>query len=247
MTRVKICGVRDATTAVEATKAGADLIGMVFAESKRKVTPQECHDIVTALHELRRLKEPAQFEGPQPGDVSARSWFGVWSDAIDDALFRCRPLIVGVFADMPAKDVNEIAEAAKLDLVQLSGGESDRYCREIERPVLRVIHVRTGMTADDVFAAAVPGVSAAVLLDTASEVARGGTGESFDRDLAAEVAARLPILLAGGLTPDNVAAAIEQVQPWAVDVSSGVETNGRKDLAKVGAFIRAAKGARNEH
>ena len=246
MTRVKICGLRDAAKAVEAAKAGADFIGLVFAESKRKVTPQECHDVVAALHELRRVKEPALFEGPQPGDVSARSWFGVWSDAIDDALFRCRPLVVGVFADMPFSDVNEIAEAAKLDLVQLSGGENDSFCRKIERPVLRTIHVHEGMTADDIFEAAVPGASAAIHLDTASPIARGGTGQPFDEDAATEVAARLPIMLAGGLTPDSVAAAIEHVQPWAVDVSSGVETDGRKDIEKIRGFIRAAKGAHNE-
>ncbi len=246
MTRVKICGLRDATSAIEAVKAGADLVGMVFAASLRKVTPQECHEIVSALHALRRAAEPARFEGPEPGDVSARTWFGAWSDAIDDALFRRRPLIVGVFADMPARGVNEIAEAAKLDLVQLSGDEPDSYCRTIVRPVLRTIHVRGQMNADDVFAAAVPGVSAAIHLDTASPAARGGTGTRFDPGLAAEVAARLPIVFAGGLTPDNVAAAVDQVQPWAVDVSSGVEIDGKKDIDKVRSFIRAAKEARND-
>jgi len=246
MTRVKICGVRDVATAIETAKAGADFIGLVFAESKRTVTPQECHDVVAALHELRRAKEPALFEGPRSGDVSARSWFGVWSDAIDDALFRCRPLIVGVFADMPSEHVNEIAEAAKLDLVQLSGGESDNYCRKLGRPVLRAVHVREAMTADDILEAAVPGACAMIHLDTASPIARGGTGKPFDHDLAREVAVRLPIMLAGGLTPERVATVIEQVRPWAVDVSSGVETDGRKDIEKIRSFIHAAKGARNE-
>lgn len=242
MTRVKICGVRDAETAVEAMKAGADFVGLVFAESRRKVTPQECHDVIEALRTERRMQQ-AHFDGPHAGEVSGRTWFSAWNEAIDDAIFRYRPLIAGVFAGMAAHDVNEIAEAAGLDLVQLSGGESDSFCREIRLPVLRAIHVGEQTTADDVLERAVPGVSAAIMLDTASAAALGGTGQAFDWSIAAEVAGRLPIVLAGGLTPENVATAVEQVRPWAVDVSSGVETGGRKDIEKVRAFIRAAKGA----
>ncbi|KAA0238775.1 phosphoribosylanthranilate isomerase [bacterium] len=242
MTRVKICGVRDAATAVAAMHAGADLIGLVFAESIRKVTPQECHDVVEALRAERRVLA-AHIDGPHAGEVSGRTWFSAWNEAIDDAIFHCRPLVAGVFADMTSQDVNEIADAAGLDIVQLSGGESDRFCREIRLPVLRVIHVEEQATAEDVFDRAVPGISAAILLDTASAVARGGTGETFDWAVAAEVAARLPIVLAGGLTAENVAGAVAGVHPWAVDVSSGVETNGRKDIEKIRAFIGAAKGA----
>jgi phosphoribosylanthranilate isomerase len=67
---------------------------------------------------------------------------------------------------------------------------------------------------------------------------------AFDWDVAAELAKRVPFLLAGGLTPENVGAAAAQVEPWGVDVSSGVETNGQKDIEKIRAFVRAAKGAR---
>ena len=81
-------------------------------------------------------------------------------------------------------------------------------------------------------------------MDTASAEARGGTGEAFDWAVAREVARRTPFFLAGGLTPENVAAAVGQVEPWAVDVSSGVETDGIKDIEKIRAFIRAAKGVR---
>jgi phosphoribosylanthranilate isomerase len=246
MTLVKICGLRDPETALAAAEAGADFIGLVFAESKRRVTPQECHDVVQALKAKRTQGPDAAFDGPSRGDVSARSWFGVWADAIEQSAARWRPLIVGVFADMGADEVNDIAEAAGLDLVQLSGGESDAFVSRIERPVIRAIHVKAGMSEYDVHDAAVPGVSAALMLDTASAEARGGTGEAFDWDLAAEVARRTPYLLAGGLTPENVGQAVEQVQPWAVDVSSGVETNGTKDIEKIRAFIRAAKGVRVE-
>lgn len=247
MTLVKICGLRDAATALAAAEAGADFIGLVFAESRRRVTPQECYDVVQALKEKRTQGPDAEFDGPERGDVSARSWFGVWADAIEQSAARWRPLIVGVFADMDSDEVNDIASAAGLDLVQLSGGEPDAFISRIERPVIRAIHVSEGMSEFDIHDAAVPGISAALMLDTASASARGGTGQAFDWDLAAEVARRTPYLLAGGLTPETVAQAVERVQPWGVDVSTGVETDGTKDIEKIRAFIRAAKGGRVEH
>jgi phosphoribosylanthranilate isomerase len=248
MTLVKICGIRDPGTAVEAAKAGADMVGMVFADSKRKVTPQECYDVCEAVRGIeRRAPAPAQFEAPVRGEVRWLSWFGAWSEAIEQSVFRWRPLIVGVFADQSAEEVNDIAGAAGLDLVQLSGGESADYVRKIERPVMRALHVGPECTADELLDEAGGFACAAFLLDTASPTARGGTGESFDWDVAADVAARLPFLLAGGLTPENVAAAIGRAEPWGVDVSSGVETGGKKDIEKVRAFVRAAKGAGHGH
>jgi phosphoribosylanthranilate isomerase len=243
MTRVKICGLRDPETALAAAKAGADFIGIMFAQSKRRVTPQECHDIVEALKAERRQGRDASFDGPTRGEVSAASWYGAWNEAIDDALARWRPLIVGVFAGQAAAEVNDIADAAGLDLVQLSGGEDRDFVAKIERPVLWTVHVGGGMSAFDVFDSAAPGVAAGLLLDTKSAAGRGGTGETFDWSVAVEVAERWPVMLAGGLTPENVEEAVAQTKPWAVDVSSGVETDGKKDLEKIRAFIRAAKGA----
>jgi len=248
MTLVKICGVRTPEVALAAAEAGADFVGIMFAESRRKVTPQECYDIVQALKDKRSdghsTPATAEFDGPARGDVSARTWFGVWADAIEQSAARWRPLIVGVFADQPAEEVNDIADAAGLDLVQLSGGETQGFIERIERPVIRAIHVAPGETAFDVFDAISAGSAAGLLLDTASDTARGGTGKLFDWDVAAEVAQRTPFLLAGGLAPENVAEAVTRVQPWGVDVSSGVETNGMKDIEKVRAFIRAVKGVR---
>jgi phosphoribosylanthranilate isomerase len=243
MTRVKVCGLRDVETAVEAAKAGADMIGLMFAESRRKVTPQECFDVVSALHELRGHDEAVTIPGPGRGEVTAASWFGAWNEAIDETLFRTRPLIVGVFADMTVEEVNNIADAAHLDMVQLSGGEDEDFVDAIERPVLKAIHVGAGMTDVDVQDRAVAGHARAILLDTASAHARGGTGETFDWEVARDVARRLPLMLAGGLTPANVGDAVATVRPWAVDVSSGVETDGAKDLAKVKAFVAAVKEA----
>ncbi len=244
MTYVKICGLKDASTALEAVKAGADFIGLMFADSKRKVTPQECYDICEAVREARRTPPPATFEGPERGEVRGLSWFGAWSEAIEDALMRWRPLLVGVFADQSVGEVNDIADAAGLDLVQLSGGEPVEFVRQIHRPVLRAVHIAPGTRGDDVLDLLNGMPAAGVLLDTAKGAARGGTGESFDWEIAAEVARRLSIMLAGGLTPANVAAAVAAVVPWAVDVSTGVETDGAKDIEKIRAFIASAKGRR---
>jgi phosphoribosylanthranilate isomerase len=242
MTLVKICGVRDPGIALEAVKAGADFIGMIFAESKRKVTPQECYDICEAVRAARRTPPPVSFEAPQRGEVRGLGWFGAWSEAIEGTVFRWRPLIVGVFADQSVEEVNDIADAAGLDFVQLSGGEDADFVRRVERPVIRTVHMLPATTAEDVFDTVNGMPAAGVHLDTGSTLARGGTGETFDWDIAAEVAQRLPFLLAGGLTPENVAGAVAKVQPWGVDVSSGVESDGKKDIEKVRAFIRAAKG-----
>ena len=245
MTLVKICGVKDPETALEAAKAGADFIGIMFVEaSKRRVTPQQCHDIVEAIKESRTQGREAIFEGPVRGEVSARTWFGAWAEAIDQSATRWRPLLVGVFAGMTPDEVNDIAEAAGIDLVQLSGGEDEEFSRRLHHPVIRAIHVGEQTTAFDVDDRAVAGASAGLLLDKGSSKGLGGTGESFDWEVAAEVARHKPFLLAGGLTPENVAEAIEQVEPWGVDVSSGVETDGVKDIEKIRAFIRAAKGVR---
>ncbi len=243
MTRVKICGIRDAEMAIEAGKAGADFIGMMFAESRRRVTPQECYDITQSLKAGRQHGPLAEFDGPGRGEVSAASWYGAWNDTIEQSLMRWRPLIVGVFADQDYAEVNDIAEAAGLDLVQLSGGEDAAFVAKIERPVIRVVHVGEATSALDIYDKGAPGTAAGLMLDTGGP-ARGGTGVTFDWEVAAQVARRWPLMLAGGLTPENVGDAVEQVRPWAVDVSSGVETDGKKDIEKVRAFIRAAKGVK---
>jgi phosphoribosylanthranilate isomerase len=241
MTLVKICGVRDAETATAAAKAGADFVGMIFAESKRRVSPQECHDVAEAVRAARRAPPPAQFEAPTAGEVRGLNWFGAWSEAIETALWRWRPLLVGVFAGQSADEVNDIAEAAGLDLVQLSGGEPAEFVRKVHLPAIRALHVAPDMTGDDLLDAIAGLPAASIMLDTASESAKGGTGQTFDWTVAAEIRPRLPFFLAGGLRPDTVAEAVGRVDPWAVDVASGVETNGKKDAEKIRAFVRAAK------
>lgn len=251
MTRVKICGVRTVEAALAAAEAGADFVGVMFAESRRTVTPQECHDVVAALREWRlarsegRYGPDVRFEAPVPGEVAGgASWYGAWSEAFDDALMRWRPLIVGVFADQPVEDVLAIASASGIDLVQLSGDESRDFVARVDLPVIKSLHVSETTDAMEILERAIDRRAAGLLLDTASpDGARGGSGLTFDWSIAADVANRLPFLLAGGLTPETVAEAVAQVEPWGVDVSTGVESDGAKDIDKIRAFVRAAKGA----
>jgi phosphoribosylanthranilate isomerase len=134
-------------------------------------------------------------------------------------------------------------DEAGIDLVQLSGKEPWGACLLVNRQVVRVVHVRSDETVDAATARMQTGSALAVMLDRADESAYGGTGKALDWGVAASISSHLPVWLAGGLTPENVASAIKTVRPWCVDVSSGVETDGVKDLKKIRAFVAAAKGA----
>jgi phosphoribosylanthranilate isomerase len=147
--------------------------------------------------------------------------------------------VVGVFVNSPATTVNSIAASCDLDRVQLSGDEDQDYCRAIERPVIKA--VRAGNIADEELLFG--GEDVIILLDTAVPGHYGGTGLTFDWSLAVPIARRFPVILAGGLTPENVAGAIRTVRPWGVDVSSGVETAGVKDMVKIEKFIKAVREA----
>jgi phosphoribosylanthranilate isomerase len=214
MTRVKICGIREKAHALAVIEAGADFIGLVFAPSKRQVTPARAGEIV--------------------GAANSRS------DAIDT---------VGVFVNMPATEVNAIADSCNLDWVQLSGDESWEYCRQISRPVIKAIRIRQGQSPEQILADLATGAKILsskkhlYLLDSEIEGRYGGTGTAFDWALARQAAEQSPVIIAGGLTPQNVAQVIEVVTPWGVDVSSGVETGGVKDIAKIRAFIEAVRKA----
>ena len=250
MTRVKICGCMRVEDALAAAEAGADFIGLVFAESRRRLEPDEASDIVRALGEPlshRELAEPPSLHrvgaASSQGLAAVEEWFRHGAAALERLLERKRPLSVGVFAGQDLETVNAVADECGLDLVQLSGGEPWQDCLLIARQVIKVVHVEQGATASDVLGRIEAGTAIACLLDTASEGAYGGSGLTMDWGLAREVASRLPVVLAGGLTPENVGEAVRMVRPWGVDVSSGVETGGVKDVSKVRALIHAAKGA----
>lgn len=159
------------------------------------------------------------------------------------------PLVqrVGVFVDPTAAEVARAVEEIGLDVVQLHGDESPQLCAAIDTRVVKALRVDAGF--DPAVVDAYAGVTAGILLDTRGpgrDAAPGGTGQAFDWSLAAPARERARYLvLAGGLTPENVARAIAAVEPDAVDVSSGVESApGRKDPERVRAFVRAARGGR---
>lgn len=146
---------------------------------------------------------------------------------------------VGLFVNASRDELNEILEAVPLDLLQFHGDETADDCAGYHRPYIKALRVRPG---EDIKARCAEFPQAAgILLDTFVPGVPGGTGETFDWSLVPENPG-CPIILAGGLTAENVAAAIRQVRPWAVDVSGGVEASkGVKDAAKVRAFVAAVR------
>ena len=215
MIRVKICGIGNPDDACAAAEAGADFIGMVFVpERHRRITPDDAKAIVDAV---RSLDQPA-------------------------------PRMVGLFADQPLAEVNTVIDHCGLDAVQLCGREGVKYAAGLDCQVIKVVHVPASSRApEDVpeLAARVREFSEAghvVTLDRLVEGIQGGTGQSFNLEVAASLARRgSSFLLAGGLTPDNVGRAISAVRPWGVDVSSGVETLGKKDHRKIRRFVTNAR------
>jgi phosphoribosylanthranilate isomerase len=211
LTKVKICGLSEVEHAVSACEAGADFVGFVFAPSKRRVSPVKALEIVKSLQNITP-----------------------------------HPELVGVFANFDIDKVNEIARFCRLDWVQLSGSESNAYCKQVERPVIKVIHIADGTTVDEITDEIETGLRSRkkptiYLLDTQQKGVFGGTGTTFNWEIARLVSARFRIMIAGGLGPENVGKLIQDVRPWGVDVSSGIETGGIKDIAKIKLFIQIAK------
>jgi len=142
---------------------------------------------------------------------------------------------VGLFVDASAEQVNEVLGKVKLDCLQFHGEESAEYCAQFDRAYFKAIRMQ-----QDTDLAAIAkdyAIARALLLDTFVKDTPGGTGQAFDWSLVPEQCDK-PIILAGGLRPDNVAEAIKQAKPYAVDVSGGVEkAKGVKDVEKIKQFI----------
>lgn len=146
---------------------------------------------------------------------------------------------VGVCVNMPLEAVRGLCAKVPLAALQLHGEESPEYCAQVPRPAIKVFRVR------DAFDTAVlqKYQVAAFLFDTLSADGYGGTGRTFNWDIARNAKRYGRVVLSGGLRPDNVSAAVEQVQPYAVDVCSGVEAEpGKKDHRKLRAFFKAVRG-----
>jgi len=146
---------------------------------------------------------------------------------------------VGLFVDEELSIVNATADHCGLDVIQLHGEESPGYCASVRRRVIKAFRVKDVSILDSLARYPVSGC----LLDAWSPAVHGGSGQTFNWEIAAEAVARgQRIILAGGLTPDNVAEAIRQVRPYGVDVSSGVESApGRKDPFKISRFLEHAR------
>ena len=212
--RVKIEGLLDPTTAVKVAQMGADAIGMVFAKSPRRIAPEAARAITDTLP----------------------PWVAT----------------IGVFVNEDPDVINRVVEKSRIGYVQLHGDEEPDIVGRICAPRIKAFAVRDeGWLAEVrnwVAAAACPTNLAAVLLDAYAPDVRGGSGKKFNWDMVADaraagaMAGLDPIILAGGLDSSCVSRAIDLVQPWAVDVASGVESApGVKDMRKIEDFIRATR------
>ncbi len=167
----------------------------------------------------------------------------VTKEAARDIIAGLPPFVttVGVFVNEVADMVKEIKEFCRLDKIQLHGEEGPEYCTKIPGGVIKAIRIKDTGDIDSLKEYNV----SAFLLDAFVEGMPGGTGTTFDWSIAVEAKRYGRIILSGGLTPENVAEAVERVAPYAVDVSSGVErTPGVKDPNKIRRFIERVKGSR---
>lgn len=214
MFRIKICGVTTAADARMVVAAGADAVGLNFYRSSKRYVSPE---------------QARQVAGALPKEV----------------------LRVGLFVNSDAREIREHVEQYGLGLVQLHGEESPELLGELDDiPVMRAFRLRDALEPVEDYlnrCRALGRLPAMVLLDAYCPDQRGGTGKLADWSLAGRYArdeAHPPLVLAGGLTPENVADAIRTVQPAAIDTASGVESEPRrKDPQRTAAFIRNAREA----
>ena len=210
MVKIKICGITNLADARNAVEAGADMLGFNF------------------------YRPSPRFIEPK----NARVMIDILQSPLD------RPVtMVGVFVNESSPEaVQQIADEAGVEAVQLHGNESTEFCRELKsllknRLIIKVLRVTSDFVADRALEYDV----GAIMLDAFDKELYGGTGRTVDWTIARRMRdLGVPLFLAGGLSPENVGAAISGVQPYAVDACSALETSpGRKDAARMKAFVRA--------
>jgi len=151
--------------------------------------------------------------------------------------------IIALFVDASVQEVNDCINALSIDILQFHGNEPAEYCEQFKKPYLKAVRMKEGVELTEL--AECYSSASALLLDSYQPGVPGGTGLAFDWSMIKDVGK--PIILAGGLTVDNVAMAIEQVQPYAVDVSGGVEqSKGIKEQQKIRAFMHEVMNGRTD-
>jgi len=219
MTAVKICGIKTLNDARSAIDAGADYLGFNFyPKSVRFIEISACVEITSVLKR----------EHPQVK-------------------------LVGVFVNSPVEEIKDILQTCRLDLAQLHGDETPDMLASFNGKAFKAIRLSSSESAETSVSSFLQSVDPSthlfssveyplVLIDAAVKGVYGGSGVTADWIAAAELAKKYPLLLAGGLTPENVADAVRQVRPWGVDVASGVESApGEKDAGKMAQFVKEVK------
>lgn len=198
--KVKICGITDVDTALFAVKSGADAIGFVFAESKRKTTLEKAQEIIKKLPE--------------------------------------HILKVGVFVNEEKDVIQKIVDETGINVIQLHGDESPEFCQQFSVPIIKALSISSTEDLNQIAEYSCD----YYLLDSPRGKYHGGNGMAFDWSILSQAPIHKgKLILAGGLTFENVKGAIDITAPFMVDVSSGVETDGKKDVQKIKEFIEKAK------
>jgi phosphoribosylanthranilate isomerase len=221
--RVKICGITNIDDAHAALEAGASYLGLnLYPKSPRYIAPEKVCELRIALND----------------------WIERSQLATRNSQFT--PRLVGIFVNETIEHITEILTLTGLDYAQLHGDEPPEFVQRLAGKAFKAARPVDAQSAQDAASRFAPlGLEDGpqLLIDAYDPAEYGGTGKKADWHVAATLAQRYPrLMLAGGLTPDNVAQAIRTVRPWAIDVSSGVEAApGRKDHDAMRAFIQAAR------
>ena len=243
---VKICGCRSPQDAQMAIDSGADMVGMILVPGTKRFVDLETASAISTVVRAARSTSAPSFT---PVDL-ASPWF---TSNASQLRSRRKPLLVGVFRNQPLEEILAAVDSIPLDMMQLHGDEPQSWANFIPVPVIKVIRVDSnGVTRGGQVDR--PGNNQFVLLDAGDAASSGGEGKSFDWSTARRIVEQgevgsqgrysMPVILAGGLTPENVARAVNEVPGLlCVDVSSGTDAEaGGKDEGKVKAFIQAVKG-----